>query len=66
MEIKKEKLVIKLSEEETEAIKTIQSMANYIYDNGYCRSKDCQNCPFDKWCGNNDIINEIEDFLNED
>ena len=66
MEIKKEKLVIKLSEEEKEAIKIIQGMGDYIYNNGYCRSKDCKDCPFNKWCGNTDIINEIEDFLNND
>ena len=66
MEIKKEKLVIKLSEEEKEAVKILQDMGNYIYNHNYCKNKGCEHCPLEKMCGSEDFVENLESFLNND
>lgn len=66
MEIKKEKITVKLTEKEKEAIEIVKGMGDYIYDNDFCVNKPCCECPLEHFCNSEDIVEDLEEFLNED
>jgi hypothetical protein len=66
VEVVKEKIKLKLTEKEKEALQIVSGMGDYIYDNNYCHHKSCSDCPLEKICGKDNIIKELEDFLNDE